>query len=516
MAHLKIENISLEEINVQENKAIVQFDIAWDEAWKNDVNCDGVWVFAKFRVRGGRWGHVSLGAASADEFNCQDQTPPLFSACSGGAGLDIGMWVPPGQKGAFIFRTRGEGDVRAKQVQLAWDWGKDGVKADDVRDLEVQVFGLEMVYVPEGQHYVGDPVGADGPMNCLYTYPNGGAYLIDSEAALRVDAQEGCLYCDQDNDRSRDDVPFVIPETFPKGYKAFWYMKYELSSQQYVDFLNTLTRKQQSLHVGSDISADYIGNYYVMTDTNTERFRQTIVCVRQGNGIEKPVTFYTYAPARACNAIAWCDVAAYAAWAALRPVTELEFEKACRGPAEPVPSECAWGSTEIGRVETFDGPDGSGYERKVPTSGLVNACVGCGIAPFKAAQGQTEPDNPGFEGPVSCGLFASTRHAGVPKRLNDGASYYGIMELSGNLWETCITLGHPKGRAYQPTHGDGSLDEDGYAHVPNWPDKSGAGIGVRGGVYRSPDASYLAIALRFAAAHVKAEPRYNGGCRVGF
>jgi formylglycine-generating enzyme required for sulfatase activity len=516
MANLKIENVSLEGINAQENRAIVQFDIAWDEAWENDVNCDGAWVFAKFRAKGGRWSHVTLRAASPNGFNYQDQTPPLFSKGSGGTSSDMGMWVPDALKGVFIFRTRGEGDVRVNQVQLVWDCGKDGVRAQDVGAVELKVFGLEMVYVPEDQHYVGDPRGADGPVNCLYTFPNGGAYLINSEAALSVDAKEGCLYCDQDNDRSRDDVPFVIPEAFPKGYKAFWYMKYEMSSQQYVDFLNTLTRKQQSIHVRSNISTDYIENYYVMTNTNTERFRQTIVCARRDNGTEKPVTFYTYAPARACNGIAWCDVAAYAAWAALRPVTELEFEKACRGPAKPVPSECAWGSTEVGRVDTFDGPDGSGDERKVPTSGLVNACLGSGIAPFKAAQGQTEPDNPGFEGPVSCGLFAKTRHAGIPKRLNDGASYYGIMELSGNVWEPCISLGHPKGRAYKPTHGDGCLDEGGYARVPNWPDESGAGAGVRGGVYRSPDASYLAIALRFAAAHVKAEPRYNGGCRVGF
>jgi hypothetical protein len=390
------------------------------------------------------------------------------------------------------------------------------VNAKDVGKVEVRVFGLEMVYVPEGKHYVGDPLGPNGPMNCLYTYPDGGEYLIDSEEAITVDVKEGCLCCDQDNDRSRDEVPFIVPETFPKGYRAFWYMKYELSSRQYVDFLNTLTRKQQSAHVRSDIGTDEIDHYYVMTDTNTEHLRQSIVCPKRGNGTERPITFYTYAPARACNAIAWRDVAAYAAWAALRPITELEFEKACRGPAAAVPWECAWGLTEIGRVDTFDGPDGSGYEIKVPAKGLVNACLGCGIAPFRAAQGQTEPDNPGFEGPVSCGLFANSRHAGIPKRLNDGASYYGIMELSGNLWEPCVTLGHPKGRAFKATHGGGYLDEKGYAQVPDWPDESGAGSGVRGGVYRSPDASYLAVALRFAAAHAKADPRFNGGCRVGF
>jgi formylglycine-generating enzyme required for sulfatase activity len=514
MAHLRIENVSLR-MN-KEGRTKVQFDIAWDEAWKNDTNCDGARVFAKFRVGDGRWGHVTLKTPSSTGFNYEDQTPSEFSRGSGGTSSETGMWVPDTQRGAFIFRTEGEGDVRADQVQLVWDYGKDGVKAQDMEKVEVKVFGLEMVYVPKDKHYVGDPSGTDDPRNCLYTYPDGGAYLIDSEEAITVDAKEGCLYCDQDNERSRDDVPFVIPEAFPKGCKAFWIMKYEMSSRQYVDFLNTLTRKQQSLHVRSDISTDEIDHYYIMTDTNAEHLRQSIVCPKKGNGTEEPITFYTYAPARACNAIAWRDTAAFAAWAALRPITELEYEKACRGPKEAVPWECAWGSTEIGRVDTFNGPDGSGYEKKVPTIGLVNACFGCGIAPFDAAAGKTEPDNPGFEGPVSIGLFANSRHDSIPKRLNDGASYYGITELSGNVWTPCVTIGHPRGRAFKGSHGDGYLDKDGYARVPDWPDETGAGSGVRGGVYRSPNASYLAVALRFAAAHAKAGPRFNGGCRVGF
>ena len=90
------------------------------------------------------------------------------------------------------------------------------------------------------------------------------------------------------------------------------------------------------------------------------------------------------------------------------------------------------------------------------------------------------------------------------------------MELSGNLWESCVTFGHPTGRAFIPNHGEGTLDEDGYARISGWPDESGVGSGARGGVYRSPDATYLAVALRFAGAHSKSEPRYNGGLRVGF
>ena len=369
--------------------------------------------------------------------------------------LECGFQRP--EKGAFIFTTKGQGNVSAEQVQLVWDYEKDGLADSDLNKLEIKIFAVEMVYVPEDKHYVGDPLGTKGPGNCFYSFPDNGAYLIDSEEAIIVDAKDDHLYCDQDNPRSRDEVPFTIPKDFPKGYKAFWCMKYGLSSQQYVDFLNTLTRRQQNFRTMTDITTDTIENYYVMTNTNKEFLRQSIVCPKKGNGIENPVRFYTHAPARACSVMSWGDISAYASWAGLRPLTELEFEKACRGPEKAVPWECAWGTAEAGRVDTFDGPDGSGFEKKIPATGLVNCCFGGGVAPFKAAQGQTEADNPGFEGPVSCGLFANSRHKGIPKRINDGASYYGILELSGNLWEPCVSIGHPSGRSFKGTKGSGAL-----------------------------------------------------------
>lgn len=43
------------------------------------------------------------------------------------------------------------------------------------------------------------------------------------------------------------------------------------------------------------------------------------------------------------NDLSWMDGAVLADWAALRPFTELEFEKAARGPVVPVADEFAWG-----------------------------------------------------------------------------------------------------------------------------------------------------------------------------
>ena len=381
--------------------------------------------------------------------------------------------------------------------------------------LPVKAFGFEMVYVPQDTHFIGDPKGPDGPDNCFYTYPNNGAYLIKSEDPILMDKVEGALYCDQDNPRSREDVPFTIPAAFPKGYKAFWIMKYELTSQQFVDFLNTLNRKQQQSMVEADIKGDEIKNYHVKTNSEEEHLRNAIVTAKKGNGTTEPVIFYTYAPARAVNFMSWSNIAAIADWAGMRPITELEDEKACRGPKEAIPNEAAWGTTEAGRVDTFDGADGSGLEKKVPQKGLVNACFGGGIAPFDVGK-KLVPDNPGFEGPVSGEVFENSRHEGIPEKVNDGASYYGVRNLSGNLWERCVTVGHKLGRVYDAQHGDGELDADGFANVSNWPGKDGAGAGNRGGVWSSPAFKYLRFALRFAANFPKSEDGKNSGCRLGY
>jgi len=510
----EIKNVSLIEINKRESWAKVQCDISWKNAWKNDINCDGVWFFLKYRVAQGDWKHATLKKASSNEFNFTDQTPKNFSKGSTG----LGMWVPESKKGAFLYRTEGEGDVCANNVAVLWDYSKDMLEGKDINDVDIRIFGIEMVYVPKAAYYLGDPDGPDGPANCFYTYYNNGAYLISSEDSIVVDAQEGCLYCNRTKpieQNSRDDVPFVIPASFPKGYNAFWCMKYGLSMGQYVDFLNTLNRKQQNARTQSDISSDIIENFYVISNTQAELLRNTIICPRTNNGKEKPVIFSTQTPSRACNILSWGDQCAYAAWSALRPITEMEYEKACRGIAAPIANEFAWGTTRIGRIDGFEGTDGSGNEIKSPTTGIVNCCFDGGIGPFHRGK-QKQPKYPGFEGPVSSGIFARSGHQGIPKRENDGATFYGIMEMSGNLWEPCVTPGHPRGRAYTGIRGLGELDADGDAHIPNWPGKNGEGAGARGGVWVSPGAVYMCMARRQAGAHVKASPRYNGGCRLGF
>jgi hypothetical protein len=64
-----------------------------------------------------------------------------------------------------------------------------------------------------------------------------------------------------------------------------------------------------------------------------------------------------------------------------------------------------------------------------------------------------------------------------------GASYYWVMDLAGSVWERVVSAGHPKGRAFLGTHGDGTLRAYGMATNEDWPsgDHDGGGYGYKGG-----------------------------------
>ncbi len=81
----------------------------------------------------------------------------------------------------------------------------------------------------------------------------------------------------------------------------------------------------------------------------------------------------------------------------------------------------------------------------------------------------------GGTGPLRVGIFATNGAT----RVTAGASYWGIMELSGNLWERPVSVGHAAvGRLFQGTHGTGTLD------LPSdWPGTTAAGTGSRCGAW---------------------------------
>ena len=285
---------------------MVQFNLGWDNSWRTSSgpnNWDAAWVFVKYRVSGGDWHHATLHS----------------SGHNGGTGTSATVTPAADGTGAFIYRSGdGSGAFAISGAQLRWDYGVNGVADDAV--VDIRVFAIEMVYVPQGAFALGSGGTEAG---AFYLYPTTtNTYLVSSEAEITVGTGAGNLYYPNTSGYSGDQTG-PVPAAFPKGYNAFYCMKYEISQQQYVDFLNSLTQTQAT-------ARKYTGS--------TNRYGIT------GSEVGSYATTNPYV---ACNYLSWMDGAAYSDWAGLRPLTELEYEKACRGTLTAVANEYAWGTATI-------------------------------------------------------------------------------------------------------------------------------------------------------------------------
>ena len=443
------------------NYTLVQFDLSWENSWRTSSapnNWDAAWVFVKYRVGSGDWQHAWLNNTGHS------------SGTGTSATIDAGL-LTPGTAfhattnpalGVFIYRSAdGTGNFSITGAQLRWNYGANGVA--DNATVDVKVFAIEMVYVPAGNFYVGS---GGTETSAFYMYPTTtNPYQITGEGAITVGTTDGNLYYPSSTYGGDQSGP--IPANFPKGYAAFYCQKYEISQQQYVDFLNTLTSAQASTRY---------------PNATTNRHAITV-----SGGV-----YSTTNPYVACNFLSWMDGAAYSDWAGLRPMTELEFEKACRGLETPVANEYAWGTATVaGNAYTLENDNAT-------NEGIAsNYSTSTGNASYDITDGS-------IDGPLRVGIFAA--NADNQGRITAGASYYGIMELSGNLWERAVTVGNATGRDFTGLHGNGALSTNGHANETAWPgltsgEVTGAtGSGFRGGNWRS-NATNLRVSYRSIAAN---------------
>ena len=461
-------------VNYPDNYTLVQFDLSWENSWRTSSapnNWDAAWVFVKYRVGSGDWQHAWLNNTGHS------------SGTGTSATIDAGL-LTPGTAfhattnpalGVFIYRSAdGTGNFSITGAQLRWNYGANGVA--DNATVDVKVFAIEMVYVPAGNFYVGSGGTEE---YAFYMYPTTtNPYQITGEGAITVGTTNGNLYYPSSTYGGDQSGP--IPANFPKGYAAFYCQKYEISQQQYVDFLNTLTSAQASTRY---------------PNATTNRHAITV-----SGGV-----YSTTNPYVACNFLSWMDGAAYSDWAGLRPMTELEFEKACRGLETPVANEYAWGTATVaGNAYTLENDNAT-------NEGIANNySTSTGNASYDITDGS-------IDGPLRVGIFAA--NADNQGRITAGASYYGIMELSGNLWERAVTVGNATGRAFTGLHGNGALSTNGHANETAWPgltsgEVTGAtGSGFRGGVWNN-NASYLRVSDRNIAANLNTVRSRNYGFRA--
>jgi formylglycine-generating enzyme required for sulfatase activity len=447
-------------------------DVRWDNSWRDTDNWDAAWLFVKYRRRSGSdvWHSATLATADA-----------AYSVPAGAA-----LNAATDGKGVFVYRAaQGAGTFSVQHLALRWNAAADGAIYAPP-GFEVQVFGVEMVRVPEGAFSFNS--NGNAALSNEFVSAAGSLSQISSEAALPAGAIRWVSETGQGglgNTVSAGGNTYqgsdALGANYPKGYAAFYCMKYEISQGQYTDFLNCLTRPQQNRRVPTNISADAPagGNVYIMAGVNTPAtaFRNTITCPASGMGTTQPIIFSCSRPNRAGNFLIWADGAAYLDWAGLRPMSELEYEKAARGPLPVVAGEYAWGSTTIGRAANISGTE-NGTETTDATANMVYNVSG--VTPYVPFVG-----GDGGDGPLRCGIFARA----ATTREQAGAGYYGIMELSGNCWERCITVAALDGTT--PTsaglfdlnrNGNGELDANGDHDVATWPNATDAhGSNYRGG-----------------------------------
>lgn len=458
--------------------------VSWENSWKlaaneSPANHDAVWLFAKIRPQGGTWQHLNFSNQNADHWS---ELPLSVSAVSDG-------------KGVFISRNEIGSGVLQGFIEL------QVTDNQNITNFELKICAIEMVYIPEGGFWLGDSASK-------FTLQRGdqnAPFYVSSNAAINIGTSSETLLGATENYPAQ-----AIPTTYPKGFSGFYCMKYEITQEQYADFLNTLTTSQQSSRINTNISAT-VGTP-VFTAGNT--FRNGIViaqpsqngqaaifaCNANGNQVFNEDSD---GQNRACNWLNWADLTAYLDWAALRPMSELEFEKAARGTSEPLRKEMAWGTNLVTDANNTQ-DDGTPNERVSETvSGLY------GIANHSLPFGQNY-----LLGVLRSGFAASDQS----NRRSMGASFYGVAELSGNVWETCVSVNTIASLQFTATEGDGELSNIGDANATTWPAAQGAinrGGGWNSLVFNDLDYEFrdLAISDRFYANTPPTTRRNTAGGR---
>jgi formylglycine-generating enzyme required for sulfatase activity len=454
--NITVSNISLSGQNTASDFTLVGFDVSWSNSWRtstNESNYDGAWIFVKWRKKGtSEWKHASINYVA----------PGDATSCGHTAATGSTVQTVADGRGIFIYRDAdGVGDITFAGNSIRWNYGADGVLDND--SVDINVYAVEMVYIPQGGFTLGSSSATD--YNGFSTYGASGVaaneYIVSSEAAINVGATAGSLYYTNNGTGFNTyyygggDNAGPIPADFPKGYDAFWMMKYETSQQQYADFLNALdfVKASNRLTVASGTHPNYM-----MPN-----------------------------PERAMSATSNIDALAYTDWAGLRPMTELEYEKACRGAnITPIGNEYAWGNTTITVI--------SG----ISNSGAANETASIGNCIYNGSV------------PARCGIFATS----TSNRQSSGGTYYGAMEMSGNLWERAVPVGVAASRLFtRSVHGDGNLATTGTTDIAIW---NAMNLGFRGGGHDSPaqfcQTSDRSNAAGFIANNVTRQANFGFRC----
>lgn len=468
--NVQVTDITMTDENLETGTLKINFKLSQENPFGelkdagNNYYTDYIWVFIKY---------TTLPLNNNYDYMHATLTP--FSGVTGVSGSSVGSYstsyvsnnpysntygegVTGDGKGAFIKASRATGQT----FSVLWKFIDDEVKPD--AQVKIKVFAIEMVFIPKGAFFYN--VGTTGANVTNYNnYVSGSPTLVSSPADIPTGAVlEG----------TPDPLwPNGLNPGWPNGFNPFYIMKYEVTQEQYISFLNTLSFNNQDgwayyypyrnyaynglywghcgINRGGSPDAD--GGYWYLADPMDYTNRSDPSKVAN----------------RACPYFGWSYATAYASWAGLRPMTEMEFEKAARGSKqEPIPGQAIfgqriypWGNTSPSTGNSTYSPDG--------------------IATIYKYYGNTDSGT----GASNVGQYLSGDIIS-PSRTPEqtGASPYGVADLTGNLWEftfNCLST-------LTPRNGDGKLHAS-YSEDLNWSMTDGD-YGIRGGSFRSGSTSY--------------------------
>lgn len=547
-AHVSANNIRiigkpiLDKQDTTKKTILIKFDIAWDNSWRTTKpdNHDAAWIFVKC-WDGEAWNHVYLDkdgtvAGSTTAADAVNKGTAYYVSDREGKNTKQKMVLEPGYSyawkqwhvdpdedsvqcivGYFLYReTYGAGHVVVPGVTFKWNYGTQGFVDGD--DLVVKVFAIEMVYVPQGAYYLGGKGTAAWQVGSFTT--NGATFgtpmVVTSEDAITVANETSASTLWAANNYI---VAGKIPDSFPKGYQAFYIMKYEMTQEAYCEFLNTLNQGQQDGRIEGTLAALAVNNWawggdlapyrnYIKVQqaapvaifgcdaNNNQKYNETDeICYDKGSDTTgkcfgRTLTRNIDGQDLAVNFVSMYDLLAYAEFSGLRPMTELEYEKACRGPREPVNNEYAWGSvTKVLFAYTFHSTAGAWYNFRNqagvfldPNTGTertgdsYNSGVSHGYTQWGVnwwTWGYTY-----YPAPLRVGIFADS----TSTRAASGATYWGVMNMSDNVAEMCISAYNAVGRAFEGVHGCGQVDGNGNAINVGWHISSAANYYITKGM----------------------------------
>jgi formylglycine-generating enzyme required for sulfatase activity len=436
--NLRITNVT--NTNPGSANPIITFDIAWDNSWRvssGPSNHDAIWLFVKYQ----QVPTASANCESYQEWHHAGMTN-VTGNFSVGAPLEIGF--ANDSNGIYIRRSGdGIGNIGSTTVSIRLNLPVP--IAPYASAYNFKVFGIEMVSIPQGDFELGDGISTN-TFNSIS--------ISNSTSTLPAATVGG-------------GIAATIPAEFPKGYSAIYAMKYEVTQQQYVDFLNALTFDQQ-------LSRTILSAAQLATNPGSGGLcamiasclnRNSIKLITAGvNNSRAGVFGCDFQPAPgdpfnsvndgqtiAANYLSYSDLLSYLDWAALRPMTNFEFEKVSRGPLARVGNEYIWGTLNITQAQSTS----------VTNPGMaseISSVAGNGLAAYNSAAAN---------GPLRTGFSATASTT----RETSGSSYYGVMNLGGNVWEMVVGGSNILNYGYKLTYadlGDGELTSAGVYNVNNW------------------------------------------------